>query len=313
MSIKVPVRDGQKIGVRVIGRGKPVILLHGFGSESRHWLPNILPFIHKYQFILPDLRGFGLSHHVDFNSDNVFLNYADDIQDIVSYLNLDRFYLGGISTGAYSCLVYNATHGFEQVEKYLNIEHSHCSVNDPSFAHGLFRENQAEIFDHFLFLLDELKHIEHPLDYWTLPETLRLHLRDTMTDLFVRSLHNPVGKRIISSARHAEKILAGRLFPVENLKTYFHIMKSFMHGEDTQNALAQVKAPIYIMAGGRSEFFSVKAQEVILQQAPLANLTVFKRSGHIPIVDRPIAFQREFSRFLKEPTDQFKNKQIKYI
>lgn len=313
MIIKIPMRDGQKISVRMIGRGKPVMLLHGFGSESRHWLPNVLPFIHQFQFLLPDLRGFGLSHHVDFNSDNVFLNYADDIQDIVSYLNLDRFYLGGISTGAYSCLIHNSIYGFDSVDKYLNIEHSACSVNHPSFAYGLFRENQSEIFDQFVFLLNELQSIEHPISYWSLPEPLRLSLRDTMTDLFVRSLHNPIGKRIISSSRYAEKLLAGRLFPIDNLKIYFQIMKSFMSGENTQDALAHIKTPISIMAGNNSEFFSIKAQELILEHAPLANLTIFKRAGHIPMIDRPIAFQQEFTRFLKEPISEFKNKHVKYI
>lgn len=309
---KVRLRDGQQLAVRVLGKGQPVILLHGFGSESRHWLPNILPFLHRFQFILPDLRGFAASHQLHFGESNAFIDYANDLHDVINHFQLKQFYLGGISTGAYVCLTYNHFYGFQHVERYLNIEHSYCSVNRHQ-PHGLFRERQSEEFEKFSSLFSLMEQIESPWSYWQLPQQTRLSLRNTMTDLFQCSVFNPKIKNLFSSARYAEKLLAGKLFPVENLKSYLHVARSFMQGEDTLQALTTTDTPMYILAGAQSELFSPEAHEIMMQQAPLANLTIFNRSGHIPIIDRPIQFQKEFSRFLTEPTHRFRNKHIQYV
>lgn len=309
---KVLLRDGQHLSVRLLGKGQPIILLHGFGSESRHWLPNIIPFLNRFQFILPDLRGFGSSHQLHFGESNAFIDYANDLHDVINHFQLKQFYLGGISTGAYACLTYNHLYGFQQVERYLNIEHSYCSVNNDQ-PHGIFRERQQEVFEKFSYLLSSIEQIESPWDYWQLPQHIRLGLRDEMADLFQCSVFNPKIKNLFSSARYAEKLLAGNLFPVDNLKSYLHVGQSFMQGEDTLQALTTADTQMYILAGAHSELFSPEAHEMMMQKAPLANLTIFKRSGHIPIIDRPIQFQKEFSRFLTEPTHYFRNKQIRYV
>jgi len=312
MQYQIPLRDGQQLSVRVYGQGQLVILLHGFGSESRHWLPNILPLMHQFQFILPDLRGFGASHLVPFSEANAFHNYVHDLHDIIQHFQLERFYLGGISTGAYVCLIYNREYGFQQVERYLNIEHSYCSVHQ-QYPHGLFRERQSEIFTQLSALLQTFEHIELPWNYWQLPHNARLLLRDTMAELFQRSTFNPLMKRVFSSARYAEKLFAGKLFPIDNLSAYLHVAQSFMQTENTYEALADISAPIYFMAGEQSEFFSLDAHQAMMHKAPLANLTVFKRSGHIPIIDRPVQFQKEFTRFLTEPTSHFNHQQVHFV
>ena len=51
---RVTAHDGARLKVREIGRGPVVILVHGFGMDSRHWLPIVLPLAHRFRFILPD-------------------------------------------------------------------------------------------------------------------------------------------------------------------------------------------------------------------------------------------------------------------
>jgi pimeloyl-ACP methyl ester carboxylesterase len=313
LKVNVPLRDGQELQVRVIGRGQPVVLLHGFGSEALHWVPNILPLSHKFQFILPDLRGFGLSHHLSFSNPNVFAEYAHDLEDVLNHFNLHQVILGGISTGAYTCLVYNSLYGFERVERYLNIEHAPCSRNSPGQFDGIFRELQDEIFAGFAAVLERVYACPQPVHYWELPNDIRKTLRDTMSDLFVRAMNHPVGKGTSYSLRFAERAIAGRLFPISNMEGYFHIMQAFMNGQDTTSSLHTIQAPIKVMAGQHSEFFTLSAQQSILEHAPNASMTVFKRSGHIPILDRPLTFQREFMRFFTQPTSGFIPREIKLV
>ncbi|MGM8889006.1 alpha/beta fold hydrolase, partial [Psychrobacter sp. 1U2] len=42
--------DDTIIPVSVIGKGRPVILLHAYGMDAREFLPFILPLTDKYRF-----------------------------------------------------------------------------------------------------------------------------------------------------------------------------------------------------------------------------------------------------------------------
>ena len=86
----ITLHDGQSIHVRTVGRGKPVVLVHGFASNSSHWLPNVLPLAHRYRFILPDLRGFGRSSAAQITDHNVFEQYARDLHDVLEHFQLDQ-------------------------------------------------------------------------------------------------------------------------------------------------------------------------------------------------------------------------------
>jgi pimeloyl-ACP methyl ester carboxylesterase len=296
----IPLRDGEHLHVRCIGHGAPVVLLHGFGSQSSHWLPNVLPLARRYRFILPDLRGFGPSHHASLAGRDVFTTYAEDLDDVLDHLRLDQVMLGGISTGAYACLAFNQGGGFRRVSRYLNIEHSAQSRNCSEWRHGLFGERQDEIFAEFRALLQAVEAIGADTPYWSLPTPLRLRLRDTVAALFHRALHRPAARLVVRlAARYAERLLTRYLIRVENWQAYLQVMVAFMEGRDTRDQLTAIRVPTTLMIGMRSRFFSAEGQMDICRYVPQAKVVRFEHSGHIPIVDEPLKFQREFAAFLR--------------
>ena len=54
-----PAREGATLRVRLLGRGQPVLMLHGLGMQGRDWLPFVFPFLRRFQFVIPVLRGAG--------------------------------------------------------------------------------------------------------------------------------------------------------------------------------------------------------------------------------------------------------------
>jgi pimeloyl-ACP methyl ester carboxylesterase len=44
---KIKTRDKEHIGVSVFGSGKPVVLLHGFGMESRYSIQSLCQSVGK--------------------------------------------------------------------------------------------------------------------------------------------------------------------------------------------------------------------------------------------------------------------------
>lgn len=297
----IPLHDGQTLNVRTIGRGKPVVLVHGFASQSSHWLPNVLPLAHKYRFILPDLRGFGASSTTPITEERVFDQYARDLNDVLDYFKLDSTALGGISTGAYICLTYNQLFGFDRVSKYLNIEHSPESRVSDTWLHGLFSEKQFELFAIFE-RLDELA-VESGVDtpYWSLPSEVREEFVSTLTRVLARAVNNSLIRSLIRLlGTRGERFLAGTIFPVENWYAYIQVMRAFMAGNDTAPSLSTIKSPTTLMIGAKSRFFSTAGQLEIKKHIPHAKVVTFDTSGHIPMLDQPIKFQREFSLFLSE-------------
>ena len=295
----VTLHDGQPLHVRTIGRGKPVVLVHGFASNSSHWLPNVLPLAHRYRFILPDLRGFGRSCATQITDEKVFEQYACDLHDVLEHFQLDQTALGGISTGAYICLTYNRLYGFDRVSKYLNIEHTPQSRIGDDWQHGLFSEKQDELFACFGRLLEMAEVAGPETPYWSLPEDVRREVSLTLTRVLSRALNNPVARGVARLAgRYAERLLAGPVFPVENWFAYIQVMRAFMNGNDTRAALAGIKVPTTLMIGAQSRFFSMEGQLEIQRHVPHAEVVTFERSGHIPMLDQPLQFQREFARFL---------------
>lgn len=296
---KISLRDGEQINVICIGRGDPVVLLHGFGSCAAHWLLNVLPLAHRFRFYLPDLRGFGGSHHAQLPPGHAIETYARDLEDLLDHFGLERVALGGISTGAYTCLTYNQQVGFGRVSKYLNIEHGPDSRNSSGRHDGLFGEQQVRFFAAFRELQTLAAEGHHATPYWELPPAIRAHFRDTLVAVIRRALNRPASRRVVDlAARYGERLLTRYLVQVERWPVYLQVMESFMSGGDTRAALPNITVPTTVMLGRHSRYFQAETQLEMARQIPGARTVVFESSGHIPIVDQPIKFQQEFSRFL---------------
>ncbi|MCJ2020469.1 alpha/beta fold hydrolase, partial [Methylobacterium sp. E-065] len=55
-------RDGRRLHYEVLGRGDPVMLIHGFTNAGWSWMNQVAALVFAgYSVILPDLRGHGLS------------------------------------------------------------------------------------------------------------------------------------------------------------------------------------------------------------------------------------------------------------
>lgn len=105
------------ISYRVIGKGSPVVLIHGFGEDSQIWESQIALLKDKFQLIIPDLPGSGQSqHHSDAREDWSMDFFADCIKAILEKENPDNnpsvidrhsgFILIGHSMGGYISLAF---------------------------------------------------------------------------------------------------------------------------------------------------------------------------------------------------------------
>src|SRR5262245_38430785 len=136
------MRDGAELHYLDVGRGPTVMLLHGFAMPAPLWLPFVAPLATRFRFVLPNLRGFGGSHHVSLTNPCLLTQHADDVADLIEQLGLDDIRLGGLSMGACTSLQYNRLYGFDRVRSYLHIDQAPRVLNGPDWRHGLLGAEQ---------------------------------------------------------------------------------------------------------------------------------------------------------------------------
>ncbi|MEM2085796.1 MAG: alpha/beta hydrolase [Archaeoglobaceae archaeon] len=99
--------NGLKIRYLEIGKGEPLILIHGLGECIECWTFQLNAFATKYRVIALDLRGFGMS---DVPRDVSFEDFANDVKNLMNHLDIKKAHILGISMGGVVC--------FEFYKKY---------------------------------------------------------------------------------------------------------------------------------------------------------------------------------------------------
>ncbi len=89
--------NGIKICYKSVGKGFPIILIHGFGSKKESFMAQIPALSEKFRVIAFDCRGAGKSDRPNFPySMEMFVN---DIKGLMDYLMIEKIHLIGLSLG----------------------------------------------------------------------------------------------------------------------------------------------------------------------------------------------------------------------
>lgn len=111
-------RDGTSLFYKDYGRGRPVILSHGWPLSSDAWDAQIFHLVSRgFRCIAHDRRGFGRSsqpwegNHMD--------QYADDLAELITALDLKDAVLVGHSTGGGEVARYVGRHGTKRIAKLV--------------------------------------------------------------------------------------------------------------------------------------------------------------------------------------------------
>jgi non-heme chloroperoxidase len=103
------------------GTGPAVVLLHGWPVDSRSWEPQLQPLLAAgYRVITYDRRGFGRSSRPTTGYD--FNTLADDLDAVLTHLDLHDTTLVGFSLGTGEMTRYIGTRGTERLRSCVFIE-----------------------------------------------------------------------------------------------------------------------------------------------------------------------------------------------
>lgn len=141
--------NGIKICYEVHGEGKPVILIHGFGSTKDEWkLAQVGPLSEKFKVIIMDNRGAGKSDHPD--EPYLMEIFANDINSLMKYLKIEKAHIIGLSLGGMIVQTF-AINYHEKVEKLILIS---TTPDFPSNPSGIEMYKQSKITKYEAILND---------------------------------------------------------------------------------------------------------------------------------------------------------------
>ncbi len=89
--------NGKNLYYEVYGKGKPLLLLHGYTQSSKSWKPYVKEYTKEHEVYLIDLTGHGKSE--PFKEDLSIKSVAQDLNSLIQYLQLEKIKAIGFSFG----------------------------------------------------------------------------------------------------------------------------------------------------------------------------------------------------------------------
>ena len=111
--------NGARLYYEQIGKGHPLVLIHGFTVDTRMWDDQFETFGKQYQVMRYDLRGYGRSE-LPTKED---YNHSDDLKALMNHLEISKAYVIGLSMGGAIAINYTLDYP-ESVDALISVDAS---------------------------------------------------------------------------------------------------------------------------------------------------------------------------------------------
>ena len=255
------VTDQGIVHYEVLGRGRPVILLHGWLGSWALWRDTMEILSQEFRTYSLDFFGFGES--LDRSSDFSVNNFVQLVNQFMDRLGIPKAPIVGHSMGGTVALAVALKYPQKTVKTIV--------IGSPINGESL----------NFFLKLSGYKGIAHLV--YSIPLVL---------DLFIMGLTrfgSPQGKSIHKMVKEdASKVSADPFF--ESIGT--------LRKTDLRQELNEVKVPILGIYGKRDIIVHPGQSKILLQSAPHSQEAFFEKSGHFPMMDEPHRFHETLRNFL---------------
>lgn len=297
--------NGDNLYYRVYGEGRPVFLIHGFGMNNLHWIPFLWSMRKQCQFIMPDLRGFGLSRNAYSHYDDSLARHAEDTRALVSRLGLDDATLAGYSLGALITMKYLGEYGTDGLRDVVIID-AQAKMNQSRDWHWpIFSKNHRRRYSRWERLAHKF-HAEHghsrynEVAFDDLSPTTRLSLVRSL-GCFMSDAASYVWAKDLLRKMSNSRAVTDLIFPMDFWHVFFDHAHSFVENDyDFRSVFRDLNVPVSLISGRNSHIFPYAAQEHMINSCEEGNHLTLHRSGHLLMFEEPVMFSRALSKILAD-------------
>jgi len=266
--------DHNKLHIRKMGEGKPVLLIHGSFSSLHTWEVWQEQWINDFTTISIDLPGHGLTGpnpQGQYDTDY----YADVLWKLVNHLNYDSIAIAGNSMGgqvAYKMALKNP----EKVTQLILINSSGASL----------KADTADFEDENSFSVFSL--INHPV-------FSKLMTRITPRFLFEMSMEQVYYDKAKITENKIQRYYDLMLHEGNREAT---LQRFKQRAPDDFEKLAEFNSSALIMWGAQDSWIPVEHAHRFDNMLPNSTLRIYDHAGHVPMEEIPFKTAKDALEFL---------------
>jgi len=248
------------------GQGQVVVFIHGLWASSRVFHKQLPYFIQRYRTIALDLRGHGLSPHVQ--SGHTVPIYAQDVRALMQELRVTDAVLVGHSMGALIVWDYLKQFGADNVKATVVIDQPASDFRWPDWPFGPFD---------FSALCQMMADVQ---------TDQRTMVKEALPMLFHSDPDEDDINLVFEDMMRLPPSIACAILFNQTVQDYREMVSS-------------IAVPTLLCFGGAGEFLASGARDHLHGSLPNSRLVVFENSGHMVTLEEPDRFNREVDQFIQ--------------
>jgi len=255
--------QNKKIIYYTYGKGKPVVLIHGFGEYSRVWHNQVEYLKDKFYLIVPDLPGSGQSEQID---DMSMKGMAEIFPPILQKEGIESCSILGHSMGGYVTLALAEKHP----ELFTGLGLVHSSAYADTDEKRVVRQKGIEFIN---------KHSAFEFIKTSTPNLFSQEFKDKNTsfiDEYIETLNN--------------------FSPTALVKYY----ESMMQRPERTNVLKNSRVAVLMVMGKYDNAVPINDGLKQCHLPEKAYIHILRRSGHMGMLEEPATTNRIIEQFVTE-------------
>lgn len=261
--------DGMQVHYRDEGKGFPIVLVHGTASSLHTWDDWSKELLKTNRVIRMDLPAFGLTGP-NKTADYSIKAYTSFLNDLLTKLHVEKFYLAGNSLGGNIAWNYAAEHP-DKVEKLVLVDASGLPTNKPQPA--IFKMAKTPFLNSlFLYV------------------TPKFFIKKNMEEVYADG--SKITDELVTRYHKMALRVGNRQAFIDRAKIDFKL-----GSKANYNKLKSINTSTLLIWGAQDNWIPLDNGKRMDSILPNSKLVVLENSGHVPMEENPqesFAFLNEF-------------------
>lgn len=252
--------DDVELHCEIVGEGEPLLLIHGLGSCTEDWQPQIEAFSRDYRVIAFDLRGHGRSTKP--RNGYSIERFARDTAALINQLGVGPVHVVGISLGG--MVAFQLVVDAPELVKTMTIVNSGPAVPAATF------KQRMPLYVRLVYLRTlGLRQMAKKVVKGLFPEPGQEELRQGFIE------------RITRNDKHC----------------YIASLKAIFAGWGVAQHLGEIRCPVLVIAADQ-DYTPVALKQLYVDRLPNARMVVVPDSRHALPMEKPREFNQALADFL---------------
>ncbi len=244
--------DGMNVHYQRLGKGHPLVLVHGFSGHTWNWRAWMKHLPNDFDLIVMDLPGFGLTgpHPKGDYASEMSINFLDEF---LTKIGVDTFHLAGNSMGGSISWAYTLAHP-ERVKKLILIDAGGYPKKSKKTIAG-FKILQYPIFHPLITKITPRSIIKKSLEGTYVDQSFAA---EKEVDLYMDMLCRTGNRRVL----------------IDRMK---------VSRKDKSSSIKNIDNPTLILWGDKDIIIPVDNAYKFQRDIPNSKLIIYENVGHLPM------------------------------